>query len=194
MPRNCGCSADRCTCVVLPGDGIEVDGVGSQNSPYVISADGSGTSIEGGGTESVVVEVNGTGTEDDPYIVTGITASTPPVLNLQVFSGNGTWTKPPQAGTVRVVLLGAGGGGGSGRRGAAGTPRKGGSGGGGGGLTDTLFDGDDLPATVAVTIGAGGPGGVSVTTNSTDGNAGSNGGVTTFGVHAYAQGGRGGGG
>ena len=57
-----------------------------------------------------------------------VTADIP--YNVQVFSANGTWTKPSYGSIVRVTVCGGGGGGGSGRRGAAGA-----SGGGGGGAS-----------------------------------------------------------
>ena len=51
--------------------------------------------------------------------------------DLQVFTSNGTWTKPSGARTVHVICIGGGGGGGSGRQGAASSSRIGGGGGGG---------------------------------------------------------------
>ena len=45
--------------------------------------------------------------------------------DVQVFTGNGTWTKPQDAKAVEILVLGGSGGGGSGRRGAAGTARGG---------------------------------------------------------------------
>lgn len=34
----CGCGTDRCSCVIVAGDGIQVDGAGSPSNPIVITA------------------------------------------------------------------------------------------------------------------------------------------------------------
>jgi hypothetical protein len=87
----------------------------------------------------------------------------------------------------RALIRGVGGGGGGGRRGAAGTSRGGGGGGSHavyverelfasvGGVTNHFNPG----ATFAVTIGAGGAGGIAVAANDTNGAAGANGGITS---------------
>lgn len=117
-------------------------------------------------------------------------------VNYQEFSASGTWTKPAGSTVVLVECWGAGGGGGSGRRGTAGVARAPGAGGGGGAYTYRLFDIADLTSTVTVTIGAGGVGGAAVTVDTTNGNAGSTGGNTTFGSYltSFAGGGGSGGG
>lgn len=111
----------------------------------------------------------------------GGSAGVAPTYNLQVFSSSGTWTKPAGAQNVKVFLLGAGGGGGSGRSAAGGSVRYGGSGGMGGPGYLVDFRAQDLSATVAVTIGAGGAGGAAVTAS--DGNNGTRGGATSFGAY-----------
>lgn len=93
------------------------------------------------------------------------------VNNRQVFTSNGTWTKPantPDDAIVWVYAIGGGGGGGN----SAGE----GGGGGGYGTGWVPFRAGDLASTVAVTIGAGG----AVETS---------GGNTTFGSHLTAYGG-----
>lgn len=119
------------------------------------------------------------------------TWTTVPSSDVQTFTSSGTWTKPTNAKFVMVECIGAGGGGSSGRRGASLTYRLGGGGGGGGAYKYQIFAAGDLDATVSVTIGAGGSGGAAVTTNSTNGNAGSAGGNTTFGSYLTAYGGGG---
>jgi len=103
-------------------------------------------------------------------------------VDLEVFTGSGTWTKPPGLKAVRVRLVGGGGSGG-------GTPATGanqaseGGGGGGGGYSEKVIAADDLGATETVTIGAGGAGAAA-------GGAGNAGGTTSFGAHLQATGGQ----
>lgn len=120
----------------------------------------------------------------DSAQATGMKWALPPgyANNYQSFTASGTWTKPTGARFVLVMIF-AGGGGGS-TRVASGDL---GSGGGGGECVWYMFQASDLAATVAVTIGAGGAGGV--TGGSNDGAAGGN---TTFGAHLTAYGGAGG--
>lgn len=101
-------------------------------------------------------------------------------VDRQAFTTSGTWTKPTagqQFGSV--IAFGAGSGASAGSVGAAGTSRAGGSGGGGGGRSVSIFLLADLPATVTVTVGAGGLGGAAVTTGA--GTAGTLGGPSSFG-------------
>lgn len=109
-----------------------------------------------------------------------------PDASIQFFTANGTWTMPEGAKAVHVIAVGGGAGGGSGRRGAAGTVRCGGGGGGGGGLSFRTIPAAVLSATETVTVGTGGAGGTAITANDTDGNAGTGGGLTTFGTHVKA--------
>lgn len=66
------CGARRCTCTLVAGPGIEIDGGGGASNPYVISAPDAGgepTVIQAGDTDTVDTTVTGTGTAADPVIV-----------------------------------------------------------------------------------------------------------------------------
>jgi hypothetical protein len=97
---------------------------------------------------------------------------------IQVFTSNGTWTRPSNVDVVWVTMCGGGGGGGSG------AGYGGGGGGGGNCLIHYPVDVSSV-SSVAVTVGSGGAGG-------TNGNSGSNGGDSTFGSFLTAVGGGGG--
>jgi len=125
---------------------------------------------------------------DNTLVVTPLgLASTEPLV--EVFTANGTWTKPTGCKSVHVIVIGGGGGGGSGRRGAAASARGGGSGGGGGSYSSLMLPSSILGSTVAVTVGAAGAGGAAVTANDTIGNPGVDGGDSRFGEHVKAAGG-----
>src|SRR5262245_1130133 len=111
------------------------------------------------------------------------------------FTASGTWTKP--LGAVRMRLRGCGGGGGSasgGRRGT-GVVAPGGGTGSPAPMVEVWVNAADCSATEAVTIGAAGVGGAAVTTDDTNGIAGTAGGDTAFGPstgagrHMFANGG-----
>jgi hypothetical protein len=120
----------------------------------------------------------------------------PTYIDVQSFTNAGfsaTWFKPTAAvKIVTVVCVSGGGGGGSGRRGAAGTVRAGGGGGAGGNIEMTTMPMTFLGGTETVFVGGQGQGGAAVTVNDTNGNAGTNGGTTSFGAYARVQGGFGG--
>jgi hypothetical protein len=110
-------------------------------------------------------------------------------VTFDVFTANGTWTKPAGLKAAMVFVGGAGGGGGSGTRQAAGTNRFGGGGAQGGALVWQFLAAQSLPQTVAVTIGTGGTGAAAILVDNTNGSNGTIGGDTIFGSILYARGG-----
>lgn len=74
-------------------------------------------------------------------------------VNVQTFTGDGTWTKPNVGSKVLVQLWGGGGGGGKAQAGASFTSA---GAGGGGSYIQVWFDITDLGDTEAVVVGAGG--------------------------------------
>lgn len=112
---------------------------------------------------------------------------------VDVFTANGTWTKPPWATKATATCLGGGGGGGGGTRQPFGTGCAGGAGGGGGGRSEATFAASALGATEPVQVGAGGASGVGATSNATNGSAGGAGGTSSFGSTRLRAGGGAGG-
>ena len=100
----------------------------------------------------------------------------------QVFTANGTYTKPSGIKKIKVTLTGGGAGGGSGT-----SSHNPGGGGGAGGTSIEIIDVSSLSSTVAVTVGAGGTA-AAAGANQT----GAAGGTTSFGSYLSATGGTGG--
>jgi hypothetical protein len=99
---------------------------------------------------------------------------------LSTITSSTTYTVPPLAKYLEVIVIQSGAGGGSGRRGATSTGRSGGQGGKGGAVTHRIIPVSLVGASATVTIGAGGTSGAAQTVDSTDGNAGGNGGSSSF--------------
>lgn len=97
--------------------------------------------------------------------------------SVQVFTADGTWTKPVGINRIVVEVVGGGGGGGG-----SGTDESCAGGGGGGGYSCETIDVTSV-ASVAVTVGTGGTGG---TAGNNPGNAGN---TSSFGAYCSATGG-----
>jgi hypothetical protein len=121
-----------------------------------------------------------------------------PRADIWTSHGSYTWTKPPLAKLITVLVVGSGSGGGSGARQASGSGSvsTGGAGGGAGAIS-YLYNvlASAFSSTEAVVVGAGGAGGAAVTSDNNNGNAGSVGAASSFGsLSVVAQSGAAGGG
>lgn len=155
-------------------------------------------------------ELVGKGLHQDPYLVKGYETVFDPLLMLplnasnqaeasgateeeevqvEMFTVDGTWTKPDGARFVNVRLISAGSGGGSGSRGPAASDRGGGGGGCGGTAQEATFPAESLPSSVAVVVGAGGAGGAAQTVDNSNGFSGTAGTASSFGDFLHAVGG-----
>lgn len=112
-------------------------------------------------------------------------------VDVYATAGTFTWTKPENAKSVNVVVISGGGGGASGRKAGVTSQASGGGGGGGGSYSVRDIAAAILGSTETVVVGSGGTGGASVTVNTTNGNAGVNGGNSSFGAWIQVSGGGG---
>lgn len=186
MPNRCGCASETCSCLIEGGPGIAVSGAGTKSNPFVIDNtlfqyalavqddnapvlagvslldfQGAGVTATSGTGGEVVVTVPGPSAL--PPLFSGVT------IQVQAFTGNGTWTKPTDLLWAVVEVQGGGGGGG----GTTTTPAANGSvgaGGGGGGYARKAFLAAALSATEAVVVGAAGAAGAA--SNAVAGNGG----------------------
>jgi hypothetical protein len=82
MARNCGCAGASCGCKIISGgNGINVFGIGTQEDPYLLTADVGQLEgvIDFTDSSTVNFTVVGQGTPSDPMEVTATATITPPV-------------------------------------------------------------------------------------------------------------------
>jgi hypothetical protein len=105
---------------------------------------------------------------------------------IEYINSSRIWYRDELAKFIRVQGWGGGGGAGAGRKNSiANVVRSGGSGGGGGAYVDVMLDASTIATAqteVNIMIGAGGIGGAAQTIDASNGNPGTAGGVTSFGV------------
>lgn len=177
--------------------GTSGSGTGQVNNTYIAGING----VNVGSSVATVVSISGDHLGSATITAgTGIsvtpTANTITIANTGVSSaivttisnpGSGNFTFNASTKSVEIYGWSGGGGGGSGRRGSS-TASGGGAGGAAGPSFVYSSPVSGFTSPVPYTVGAGGTGGVGVTTDNTDGNMGGNGTATVFGnISAAAQ-------
>lgn len=171
--------------------GTQGSGAGQQDTTYIAGIYGSAADD----ATAEVVQVDATGKLGSAELTsTGGTVAitkSPGAINLEaagsgsikttIYTSSDTWNKDVNAKYIMVIAWNGGSGGGSGRRGASGAA-GGGSGGGANGVFHYRSPAYFFPNTATVTIGAGGAGGAAQLVDNTNGNVGSAGGQTLFGL------------
>lgn len=159
------------------------DGSGTNAGENVLLEDSTRGSAEGVELSSINAGTSTSGqllqSQGIGNALTFATIASGGLKSVQVFTSDGTYTKPSGVNLVKVTVV-AGGGGGSGGGGTGNMP---GGGGGGGGTAIEVIDVSAV-STVAVTVGAGGA--------ATSGVTGNNGASSSFGSYCSATGGTGG--
>lgn len=185
----CGCGA-VCSCTFEGGTGVGV--VQNPDGSFTVTQGQGNTTITVADSESLDFTISGLGVTGSPYTITAIKVPGAPLpgvaVDRQDFYADGVWTKPYASGICEVFVHGGGGGGGGGGT----VPAVPGGGGGGGGLSRRWFRLADLPASLNITIGQGGAGGLGAVDSSSAGLMGEKGGTSSFGTLLFAGGGDGG--
>jgi hypothetical protein len=135
------------------------------------------------GAATITTQANDTATAlylgSGNWQVTNYSTATPGpkgrLIDLQIFTSSGTWTKPSGTNGAWVRCVGPGGGGGAADTGSAGNGSEAAGGGAGGYIEEYITSG--LGATETVTIGTGGAGASAANTAGADGS-----GASSFGA------------
>lgn len=204
----CGCAAsdipaDLCSCALSAGTNTTVTGTGQPASPWVVNSITNIPEVRAALSANNGVTYNSTSGIISSYISVQpnnilvldgdgglfVPAQSPSPLGQLIFSTppGGTFVKAsfPTATWVRVRCIG--GGGGSASTGTtSGTTAMARGGGGGGAYSESWLTTASLPASVTITVGAGGVGGSTGAAN-----PGQNGGQSSFGTFVTAPGGTG---
>lgn len=192
-----GLGADGCMCALTAGANITISGTGQALDPWVVNGVPpapppltEGTAID---IVANAINVDISGDADNALVLGGDGGLfvPEPAANLSSFlemlvvntAGTSSWTKAayPDARWLRVRCIGGGGGGAGATSAASQIIARGG--GGGGSYGESWLDVASLPASVTITVGAGGTGGAAAN------GAGGNGGSSSFGTFVIATGG-----
>lgn len=152
----------------------------SSPTDVVLSVNGQNGTVVLGKSDVGLGDVDNTSDASKPVstaVAAALAAKTP---QIDVFTSDGTWTKPAGAKLISYTIIAGGGGGGSGARTASGVLATGGSGGAGGGMTTGEIDASFLGTTEFVAVGVGGNGGAGKTNDDSSGISGGSGGLSSF--------------
>jgi hypothetical protein len=172
----------------LTDDALAVQGSGDGNGRFFLAVSGQHRWSDGTNSSDTRLyrSAAGTLTTDGNFNVAGSLTGAGAPMQRQVFTGNGTWTKPAGAKWVRVVAIGGGGGGGGVPSVASGLSAHAG-GGQAGSYSESYLAASTFGTSAAIVIGGGGGGG----TGSVNGTGGGT--TTVGGTIVTAPGGSGGG-
>jgi hypothetical protein len=172
------------------GDYLYFTDVSASDAPKRITAANAMSEIVDDRVANLIVAGNNITKTYDDSAGTLTIAATAALIDSQVFTSSGTWTKPASAKYVRIICIGAGGGGGAGGRAtAASTDRNGAAGGGGGAMWILDTYASVLGATETVTVGLGGSGAAAQSSGTGNQVLPTTGGSSSFGSWLTAPGG-----
>lgn len=175
---------------IAAGAAIALSQLASGTSAQIPICNVSGVPTYVGLTGDITVSnagVTAIGANKVTHAMLGTTLAPPPNVQTFLVGGSTTWTKPTAPNgcvaysTVELFTIGGGAGGGGGARAATAAGAGGGGGGGSGFVIQATLIPSLCGATEAVAVGSGGAGAVAITTDTTNGNVGSNGGSSSFG-------------
>jgi hypothetical protein len=171
----------------LTDDAIAVQGSGDGNGRFFLAVSGQHRWSDGTNSSDTRLyrSAAATLTTDGDFNVAGNLTGAGAPMQRQIFTANGTWTKPAGAKWVRLVALGGGGGGGGAGAASAGNSTHAG-GGQAGSYSESYLAASTFSSTATIVIGAGGTGATSAA------NGGAGGTTTVGGTIVTAPGGNGG--